>query len=169
MQTLLIVYHSRTGGTRQMAEAAATGAAAEPGVDVRLLQATAAGPGDVLAADGYIFAAPENLAALSGLMKDFFDRSYYPVLGRVNGRPYGLLICAGSRRECIPTGNAYRNWLAFAGGGGPSDHLHACPNARGDPRAEGHCCKRSRKMPYAWRHVGRGLRNGLVLTRGAKS
>jgi multimeric flavodoxin WrbA len=96
MQTLLIVYHSRTGGTRQMAEAAATGAAAEPGVDVRLLQATAAGPGDVLAADGYIFAAPENLATLSGLMKDFFDRSYYPVLGRVNGRPYGLLICAGS-------------------------------------------------------------------------
>ena len=51
MKTLLIVYHSRTGGTRQMAEAAATGAAAEPCVDVRLLQATAAGPGDVLAAD----------------------------------------------------------------------------------------------------------------------
>ena len=73
-----------------MAEAAATGAAEEPGVDVRLLQATAAGPDDVLAADGYIF------AALAGLMKDFFDRSYYPVLGRINGRPYGLMICAGS-------------------------------------------------------------------------
>jgi len=29
-------------------------------------------------------------------MKDFFDRCYYPVLGRINGRPYGLLICAGS-------------------------------------------------------------------------
>jgi multimeric flavodoxin WrbA len=76
MQALLIVYHSRTGGTRQMAEAAATGAAAEPGVVVRLLQATAAGPGDVLAADGYIFAAPEKLVALAGLMKDFFDRCY---------------------------------------------------------------------------------------------
>jgi multimeric flavodoxin WrbA len=95
MKTLLIVYHSLTGGTRQMAEAAATGAATEPGVDVRLLQA-AAEPGDVLAADGYIFAAPENLAALAGLMKDFFDRCYYPVLGRIEGRPYGLLICAGS-------------------------------------------------------------------------
>ena len=68
MKTLLIVYYSRIGGTRQMAEAAARGAAAEPGVDVRLLQATAAGPGDVLAADGYIFAAPENLAALAELM-----------------------------------------------------------------------------------------------------
>ncbi len=96
MKTLLIVYHSLTGGTRQMAEGAATGAAAEPGVDVRLLRASAARPDDVLAADGYIFAAPENLAALAGLMKDFFDRCYYPVLGRINGRPYGLLICAGS-------------------------------------------------------------------------
>ncbi len=79
-----------------MAEAAATGALTEPGANVRLLQAAAAGPGDVLAADGYLFATPENLAALSGQMKDFFDRCYYPVLGRINGRPYGLLICAGS-------------------------------------------------------------------------
>jgi multimeric flavodoxin WrbA len=96
MKTLLIVYHSLTGGTRQMAEAAAAGAAAQHGAGVRLLQAVTAGPGDVLAADGYIFAAPENLAALAGLMKDFFDRCYYPVLGRIEGRPYGLLICAGS-------------------------------------------------------------------------
>jgi multimeric flavodoxin WrbA len=96
MKTLLIVYHSVTGGTRQMAEAAGEGAAGEPGIQVRLLQATAAGPGDVIAADGYIFATPENLAALSGLMKDFFDRCYYPVLGQIGGRPYALLICAGS-------------------------------------------------------------------------
>jgi multimeric flavodoxin WrbA len=96
MKTLLIVYHSMTGGTRQMVESAATGAAAEPGVDVRLLPAAAARPGDVIAAHGYIFAAPENLAALAGLMKDFFDRCYYPVLGQINGRSYGVLICAGS-------------------------------------------------------------------------
>jgi multimeric flavodoxin WrbA len=95
MKTLLIVYHSSTGGTRQIAEAAATAAATEAGLDVRLIEAVRAGPDDVLAADGYLFAAPENLAALSGLMKDFFDRCYYPVLGRINGRPYGLMICAG--------------------------------------------------------------------------
>jgi multimeric flavodoxin WrbA len=53
-------------------------------------------PDDLLAADGYIFAAPENLAAIAGVMKDFFDRTYYPVLGRIEGRPYALLICAGS-------------------------------------------------------------------------
>jgi len=96
MKTLLIVYHSLTGGTRQMAEAAAEAARAEPGVTVRLLSAPQAGPRDVLAADGYLFATPENLAAMAGLMKDFFDRCYYPVLERVNGRPYATMICAGS-------------------------------------------------------------------------
>ena len=95
-KTLLIVYHSLTDGTRQMAEAARAGAAAEAEVAVRMLHASQAGPDDVLAADGLVFATPENLAAISGQLKDFFDRSYYPVLDRVNGRPYASLICAGS-------------------------------------------------------------------------
>ncbi|TDH62781.1 flavodoxin family protein [Dankookia rubra] len=94
MARLLIVFHSRTGAARQMAEAAAHGAA--PEAEVRLLPAEAAGPDDLLGADGYLFAAPENLAALSGPMKDFFDRCYYPVLDRLNGRPYALLVAAGS-------------------------------------------------------------------------
>jgi multimeric flavodoxin WrbA len=96
MKTLLIVCHSRTGGTRQMAEAAARGARAEAGLDVRLLRADDAEAADLLAADGCIFATPENLAAMAGRMKDFFDRTYYPVLERINGRPYAMLICAGS-------------------------------------------------------------------------
>ena len=96
MKTLLIVYHSVTGGTRQMAEAAARGAAIEAGVAVRLLCAPQTQPSDVLAADGYVFGTPENLGAVSGLMKDFFDRTYYPVLERINGRPYATLVCAGS-------------------------------------------------------------------------
>jgi multimeric flavodoxin WrbA len=97
MKTLLIVYHSMTGGTAQMARAVHDAAvAAEPGLRVRLLHASQAGPEDVLAADGYLFATPENLAAMSGLVKDFFDRSYYASLDRVAGRPYAVLICAGS-------------------------------------------------------------------------
>jgi multimeric flavodoxin WrbA len=96
MKTILIVFHSLTGGTRQMADAAARGAAAQPDIKVRVLQAPAAGPADVLNADGYIFATPENLAAMAGVMKDFFDRSYYAALERINGRPYATLICAGS-------------------------------------------------------------------------
>ncbi len=95
-KTLLIVYHSMTGGTRQMVEAAARGAALEPAIRTRLLPARAADASDLLEADGYIFGTPENLAAIAGLMKDFFDRTYYPALDRINGRPYATLICAGS-------------------------------------------------------------------------
>jgi multimeric flavodoxin WrbA len=96
MKIMLIVYHSMTGGTKQMADAAAAGARTEPELTVSLLRAAEAGPADVLAADGYLFATPENLAAMSGLMKDFFDRTYYPALDRLNGRPYATLVCAGS-------------------------------------------------------------------------
>lgn len=96
MRSLLIVHHSMTGGTRQMAAAAADGARGEPDVAVCSLTAAEAGPDDLLAADGYIFACPENLAAIAGVMKDFFDRSYYPVLGRIEGRPYAVMVCAGS-------------------------------------------------------------------------
>jgi multimeric flavodoxin WrbA len=96
---LLIVYHSLTGGTRQMAEAAAEGGRREPAVTTRLLQARDAQPGDLLAADGYLFATPENLAAMAGIMKDFFDRTYYAALDRLNGRPYAAMICAGSDGE----------------------------------------------------------------------
>ena len=96
MKTLLIIYHTMTGGTQQMASAAAHGAAADGSVAVQVLRANEADTEDVLAADGYIFATPENLAAISGQMKDFFDRTYYPVLDRINGRPYAMLVCAGS-------------------------------------------------------------------------
>ncbi|HWX79099.1 MAG TPA: NAD(P)H-dependent oxidoreductase [Steroidobacteraceae bacterium] len=96
MKTLLIVYHSMTGGTQQMAHAAAAGARGEDGVQVSLLRAAEAQPKDVLEADGYIFASPENLAGMSGMMKDFFDRTYYAALERINGRPFLTLICAGS-------------------------------------------------------------------------
>jgi multimeric flavodoxin WrbA len=79
-----------------MAEAASLGAQSEAGVRVRLLPASDATSADVLSADGYIFAAPENLGAMAGMMKDFFDRTYYAALDLINGRPYAALICAGS-------------------------------------------------------------------------
>ncbi len=109
MAKLLIVYHSKTGGSRQMAEAAAEAAGAE--TPTRLVAAPDAGPDDLLAADGYIFCAPENLAAIAGVMKDFFDRCYYPVLGRIEGRPYAQMVCAGSDGE-----NAARQTARIAQG-----------------------------------------------------
>jgi multimeric flavodoxin WrbA len=128
MPTLLIVWHSRTGGARQMAEAAARGAGAEPAVTIRLIAASQAQGADVLAADGYIFAAPENLAALAGTMKEFFDRTYYDVLERINGRPYAMLICAGSDGE-----NAARQIARIATGWrlrAVADPLIVCTHAQ---------------------------------------
>lgn len=96
MKHLLVVFHSMTGGARQMAEAVVRGAASEPTLQTRLLRAGETTAEDVLAADGYVFVTPENLAAMSGAMKDFFDRTYYGVLDRITARPYATLVCAGS-------------------------------------------------------------------------
>ena len=95
-KSLLIVYHSMTGVTEQMAQAAALGARSEGSVQVHLKRASDTGADEVLAADGFVFATPENLAAMSGMLKDFFDRTYYSGLDRLNGRPYASLICGGS-------------------------------------------------------------------------
>lgn len=96
MKQLLIVFHSMTGAAEQLAAAAAAGAREEPAVQTRLVTAASAGVDDMLLADGYLFATPENLATMAGLMKDFFDRVYYPVLDRINGRPYAAIIAAGT-------------------------------------------------------------------------
>ena len=85
-----------TGGSQSLAKACYNGARRAQGVDVQMLNAADAGAEHMLAADGYIFVFPENLAAISGGMKSFFDRCYYPCLGALNGRPYVMIICAGS-------------------------------------------------------------------------
>ena len=96
MRRLLIVWWSMTGGTQQLAEALAEGAREEPGIEVVSLRADEAAESDVLAAQAFVFATPENLAAMAGRMKDFFDRTYYPVLGRIDGLGYATLVCAGT-------------------------------------------------------------------------
>lgn len=80
-----------------MAEAAFEAARGE--AEVVLKRAGEAGPEDLLGAKGYLFCAPENLAAIAGVMKDFYDRCYYPVLGKIEGRPYAQMVCCGSDGE----------------------------------------------------------------------
>ena len=89
---LAIVWHSRTGAAQALAAAAFEGA----GGDTALIPAEAASAEALLAATGYLFVCPENLASMSGAMKEMFDRCYYPLLGRIEGRPYATLIAAGS-------------------------------------------------------------------------
>lgn len=92
---LLIAWHSRTGTAKALAHAAALGA----GEQALLLRAEEVEPEHLLAAQGFLFACPENLATMSGAMKEMFDRCYYPVLGQVEGRPYATIIAAGSDGE----------------------------------------------------------------------
>lgn len=85
-----------TGGSEALAQAAYDGAVRGQGVHVLMLNAAEAGAEHMLAADGYLFVFPENLGAISGGMKSFFDRCYYPCLGALNGRAYAMIVCAGS-------------------------------------------------------------------------
>lgn len=96
---LLIIWHSRTGGSRALAEAATGGARDIREVEVQQIAAPDVTPDHLIAAAAYLFVGPENLAALSGAMKEMFDRSYYPCLGRMEGRAYATIICAGSDGE----------------------------------------------------------------------
>lgn len=103
LATLLIVWHSRTTASQQLALSAAQAAKnvlEEMGcahqVQVLCQRAEDVDASLLLAADAYLFCAPENLGSLSGEMKAFFDKNYYAVIDQINGRPYGLIISAGS-------------------------------------------------------------------------
>jgi len=97
LKKLLVVYHSKNGSTGAMAEAVCRGACnPDIDVDVRLVPAREAGVDDLLWCDAVIFGTPENFGYMSGALKDFFDRTYYPLEGRIEGLPYAVFICAGN-------------------------------------------------------------------------
>jgi hypothetical protein len=114
---LLIVAHAPSENTRRLRDAVVAGAA-HPDISevaVRALAPLEAGPADVLAADGIILGTTENLGYMSGALKDFFDRIYYPCLEETQGMPFGVYIRAGhdgtgTRRaiESITTGLRWR-------------------------------------------------------------
>jgi multimeric flavodoxin WrbA len=93
---LLIVFHSQSGSVERMAEAVLQGASREPQVEVRTARALAAGLDDLLWADALILGTPENFGYMSGALKDFFDRTFYPAQGVVRSLPYALFVKAGN-------------------------------------------------------------------------
>ena len=114
---LLVVAHVPSANTLRLAEAVLRGAR-NPEIDggaVRHLPPLEAGPADVLGADALVLGTTENLGYMSGALKDFFDRIYYPCLDRTRGLSYALYIRAGhdgtgTRRavETIVTGLGWR-------------------------------------------------------------
>jgi multimeric flavodoxin WrbA len=98
---LLVVFHSRSGGTQAMADAVVAGATDEAvtGVDVRVRRAPDAGAADVRWCDAIVLGTPENFGYMSGLCKDFLERIYYVVLDETAGLPYGLFVKGGHDGE----------------------------------------------------------------------
>ena len=112
---LLVIVHAPSPNTQRLFQAVLAGARDSEGIEVVARNPFEAGPEDVLAADGIILGTTENLGYMSGALKDFFDRSYYPCLEETMGKPYCLYIRAGhdgtgTRRgvETIITGLRWR-------------------------------------------------------------
>lgn len=66
------------------------------GVEVRALSALEAGPDDLLWSDAFILGTPENFGYMSGAMKYFLDRVFYPCENKVNGKPWAMFVRAGN-------------------------------------------------------------------------
>lgn len=96
MKTLLIVYHSQTGNTGQLAQAAYQGACQVAETHTRLVRAFDATWQDLVACHGVLFGTPENFGYMSGAIKDFFDRTFYPAQPYNVNLPYALFISAGN-------------------------------------------------------------------------
>jgi len=98
MKHLLIVHHSKTGRTARLAQAILEGVCHPEivGVEHRFLTARQGGPEDLLWADAILLGTPENFGYMSGAMKDFFDRTFYEVEGKVRPLPCAIFICAGN-------------------------------------------------------------------------
>jgi len=96
MTQILIVYHSQTGHTRQMAQAVFEGAEAIEGIEVHLKTAAEATLEDLLACNGLAIGTPENFGYMSGMIKDFFDRTYEGAQEKVFRKPFVIFISAGN-------------------------------------------------------------------------
>jgi multimeric flavodoxin WrbA len=95
---LLVVFHSRSGGTQAMTDAVVAGANddAIEGVDVRVQRAFDTTVGDVRDCNAIVLGTPENFGYMSGALKDFFERVYYPLLDETPGLPYALFVKAST-------------------------------------------------------------------------
>ncbi len=137
MKHLLIVFHSQSGNTEKMANAVLHGARAEEieDVEVRMLRAFDAGVDDLLWAEALILGTPENFGYMSGGMKDFLDRTFYPCEGKLEGIPYAIFISASNDGtgavnaiERIANGYAFRRIQQplIARGEITAEHLQKC-------------------------------------------
>ena len=96
MTRILVVYHSQTGNTEKMAAAVAEGVLCIEDTEVVVKKAHEATVEDLIGADGLAIGTPENFGYMSGMIKDFFDRTFYPAQDKVFRKPYVVFISAGN-------------------------------------------------------------------------
>ena len=97
MPRLLVVSHAPSPNTRRLTEAVCNGASSSDidGVEVTWPEPLKTDPQTVLETDAIILGTTENFGYMSGAMKDFFDRIYYPCLEHTEGLPYALFVKGG--------------------------------------------------------------------------
>jgi multimeric flavodoxin WrbA len=96
MTRILIINHSQTGTTEKMAQAVAEGVLIIENAVAILKKARDATLDDLLGADGVAIGTPENFGYMSGMVKDFFDRTFYGAQDKVFRKPYVIFISAGN-------------------------------------------------------------------------
>ncbi|NMF97320.1 NAD(P)H-dependent oxidoreductase [Aromatoleum toluolicum] len=93
---LLVVYHTQSGNTGRLAEAVVRGARRVAETETVVKRAFDAGVDDLLVCDALLLGTPENFGYMSGALKDFFDRTYYPCEGKLTALPYAVFVSAGN-------------------------------------------------------------------------
>jgi multimeric flavodoxin WrbA len=93
---LLIVYHTQSGNTGRLADAVLSGCLRVQEIETRMMRACDAGVSELLDCHGVILGTPENFGYMSGALKDFFDRTFYPCEGKLTGLPYAIFVSAGN-------------------------------------------------------------------------
>ena len=128
-KNLLIVYHSKTGKTERLANAVYEGASDElfETISVSMKTAREAGPNDIIGATGLLLGTPENFGYMSGAMKDFLDRTFYEVEGKIQPLPYATFISAGN------DGTGALRAIRRIANGYPFQEVQEPVIARGDP------------------------------------
>ncbi len=96
-RTLLIVGHVPSPNTQRLRDSVEEGARSldSGGIAVLALSPFDTMPDDVKGASALVLGTTENLGYMSGGLKDFFDRCYYPCLEETRALPYALYIRAG--------------------------------------------------------------------------
>ena len=159
MKRLLIVYHTQFGATAADGARPRGTARSRSTTSIPLfLRAADAGVAELLAADALLIATSENFGGMAGIVKDFLERTYYPCEGKLEGRPYAVLVCAGTDGT-----GAMRDVDRVATGlASPQGASGAHPQERRHGTARDRAGRRARAMPRN-RRDARGRRGGRHL------